>query len=225
MTVFLGRTCPTGMRACSTARPVTWSGEANGVSVELSCVQTLESGTGAMGRGLLQIYRESSVSDIFSFLDGSGEEIDVTDPQPGAGFTSVENGIRVQAGNPGGTPYNIKLEVEPGWNDPEIVPSGSSSRRAYSSLSHGTGAYDNHAAFYYSDTLPLLQEGETTAYFWESGGASGSIEQELQRFIAPDFYTVAVQKGAEEPFQIPLTPRYTTPDGGAFTLDGEEGPQ
>lgn len=205
--------------------PVTWSGEANGVSVELSCVQTLESGTGAMGRGLLQIYRESSVSDIFSFLDGSGEEIDVTGPQPGAGFTSVENGIRVQAGNPGGTPYNIKLEVEPGWNDPEIVPSGSSSRRAYSSLSHGTGAYDNHAAFYYSDTLPLLQEGETTAYFWESGGASGSIEQELQRFIAPDFYTVTVQKGAGEPFQISLTPRYTTPDGGTFTLDGEEGPQ
>ena len=205
--------------------PVTWSGEANGVSVELSCVQTLESGTGAMGRGLLQIYRESSVSDIFSFLDGSGEEIDVTGPQPGAGFTSVENGIRVQAGNPGGTPYNIKLEVEPGWNDPEIVPSGSSSRRAYSSLSHGTGAYDNHAAFYYNDTLPLLQEGETTAYFWESGGASGSIEQELQRFIAPDFYTVTVQKGAGEPFQISLTPRYTTPDGGAFTLDREEGPQ
>ena len=70
-----------------------------------------------------------------------------------------------------------------------------------------------------------MQEGETTAYFWESGGASGSIEQELQRFIAPDFYTVTVQKGAGKPFQIPLTPRYTTPDGGTFTLDGEEGPQ
>ena len=205
--------------------PVTWSGEANGVSVELSCVQTLESGTGAMGRGLLQIYRESSVSDIFSFLDGSGEEIDVTDPQPGAGFTSVENGIRVQAGNPGGTPYNIKLEVEPGWNDPEIVPSGSSSRRAYSSLSHGTGTYQNHATFYYFDTIPILKQGETYTASAGSGGGSGGLGADMEEVAGPDFYTVTVLKGAEEPFQIPLAPRYTTPDGGTFTLDGEEGPQ
>ena len=51
----------------------------------------LESGTGAMGRGLLQIYRESSVSDIFSFLDGSGEEIDVTDPQPEVGDGELDD--------------------------------------------------------------------------------------------------------------------------------------
>ena len=47
----------------------------------------------------------------------------------------------------------------------------------------------------------------------------------MEEVAGPDFYTVTVQKGAGESFQIPLTPRYTTPDGGAFTLDGEEGPQ
>ena len=47
----------------------------------------------------------------------------------------------------------------------------------------------------------------------------------MEEVAGPDFYTVTVQKGAGEPFQISLTPRYTTPDGGSFTLDGEEGPQ
>lgn len=47
----------------------------------------------------------------------------------------------------------------------------------------------------------------------------------MEEVAGPDFYTVTVLKGAEEPFQIPLAPRYTTPDGKTFTLDGEEGPQ
>ena len=47
----------------------------------------------------------------------------------------------------------------------------------------------------------------------------------MKEVAGPDWDTVTGQKGAGESFQIPLTPRYTTPDGGAFTLDGEEGPQ
>ena len=47
----------------------------------------------------------------------------------------------------------------------------------------------------------------------------------MEEVAGPDFYTVTVQKGAGESFQIPLTPRDTTPDGGTFPLDREEGPQ
>ena len=47
----------------------------------------------------------------------------------------------------------------------------------------------------------------------------------MEEVAGPDFYTVTVQKGAGKPFQIPLTPRYTTHDGGTFTLDGEEWPR
>ena len=46
----------------------------------------------------------------------------------------------------------------------------------------------------------------------------------MKAFVGPDFYTVTVQAGPGEPFQIPLTPRYTTPDGGSFTLEGGEAP-
>ena len=46
----------------------------------------------------------------------------------------------------------------------------------------------------------------------------------MKEFVGPDFYTVTVQVGAGEPFQIPLTPRYTTPDGGSYTLEGGEAP-
>ena len=40
-----------------------------------------------------------------------------------------------------------------------------------------------------------------------------------------DGYQVTLTLDLEKSVAIPLTPRYTTPDGGTFTLDGEEGPQ
>ena len=205
--------------------PVTWSGEANGVSIELSHTTCLESGGGPLGEETLEAYWNADSWVFDPFLNGSEEAGIVADPQPGAIFSSYSQNLRVQVGNPGGTPYNIQIEVAPDWDDPEIVPSGSSSDRSYSSFSYGTGAYDNHATFYYFDTIPLLKQGETYTDSVGSGGGKGNLGNDLLESIGPDFYTVTVQKGAGESFQIPLTPRYTTPDGGTFTLDGEEGPQ
>ena len=205
--------------------PVTWSGEANGVSIELSHTTCLESGGGPLGEETLEAYWNTDAWVFDPFLNGSEEAGIVADPQPGAIFSSYSQNLRVQVGNPGGTPYNIQIEVAPDWDDPEIVPSGSSSDRSYSSFSYGTGAYDNHATFYYFDTIPLLKQGETYTDSVGSGGGKGNLGNDLLESIGPDFYTVTVQKGAGESFQIPLTPRYTTPDGGTFTLDGEEGPQ
>lgn len=205
--------------------PVTWSGEANGVSIELSHTTCLESGGGPLGEETLEAYWNTDSWVFDPFLNGSEEAGIVADPQPGAIFSSYSQNLRVQVGNPGGTPYNIQIRVEPDWHDPEIVPSGSSGGRSYSTLSYGTGAYDNHATFYYFDTIPLLKQGETYTDSVGSGGGKGNLGNDLLESIGPDFYTVTVQKGAGESFQIPLTPRYTTPDGGTFPLDGEEGPQ
>lgn len=202
--------------------PVTWSGEANGVSIELSHTTCLESGGGPLGKETLEAYWNTDSWVFDSFLNGSEEAGIVADPQPGAIFSSYSQNLRVQVGNPGGTPYNIQIRVEPDWHDPEIVPSGSSSGRSYSTLSYGTGTYQNHATFYYFDTIPLLKQGETYTDSVGSGGGKGNLGNDLLESIGPDFYAVTVQKGAGESFQIPLTPRYTTPDGGTFPLDGEE---
>ena len=208
--------------------PITWSGEANGVSVELSHTTCLLNTREVLGLDSLHDYFDRSSSFNWSGLvTGSRQEegTDPEDPVPNAQFFRYEKSLRVQVGNPGGTPYNIQIRVEPDWHDPEIVPSGSSGGRSYSTLSYGTGTYQNHATFYYFDTIPLLKQGETNTASAGSGGGSGGLGADMEEVAGPDFYTVTVQKGAEEPFQISLTPRYTTPDGGAFTLDGEEGPQ
>ena len=208
--------------------PITWSGEANGVSVELSHTTCLLNTREVLGLDSLHDYFDDSSSfDWSGLVTGSQQEADTDpkDPVPNAQFFRYEQSLRVQVGNPGGTPYNIQIRVEPDWHDPEIVPSGSSGGRSYSTLSYGTGTYQNHATFYYFDTIPLLKQGETYTAPAGSGGGSGGLGADMEEVAGPDFYTVTVQKGAEEPFQISLTPRYTTPDGGAFTLDGEEGPQ
>ena len=205
--------------------PITWSGEANGVSVELSHTTCLLNTREVLGLDSLHDYFDGSSSFNWSGLvTGSQQEegTDPEDPVPNAQFFRYEQSLRVQVGNPGGTPYNIQIRVEPDWHDPEIVPSGSSGGRSYSTLSYGTGAYDNHATFYYFDTIPLLKQGETYTDSVGSGGGKGNLGNDLLESIGPDFYTVTVQKGAGESFQIPLTPRYTTPDGGTFPLDGEE---
>ena len=208
--------------------PITWSGEANGVSVELSHTTCLLNTREVLGLDSLHDYFDGSSSFNWSGLvTGSQQEegTDPEDPVPNAQFFRYEQSLRVQVGNPGGTPYNIQIRVEPDWHDPEIVPSGSSGGRSYSTLSYGTGTYQNHATFYYFDTIPLLKQGETYTASAGSGGGSGGLGADMEEVAGPDFYTVTVQKGAGKPFQIPLTPRYTTPDGGTFTLDGEEGPQ
>ena len=205
--------------------PITWSGEANGVSVELSHTTCLLNTREVLGLDSLHDYFDGSSSFNWSGLvTGSRQEegTDPEDPVPNAQFFRYEQSLRVQVGNPGGTPYNIQIRVEPDWHDPEIVPSGSSGGRSYSTLSYGTGTYQNHATFYYFDTIPLLKQGETNTASAGSGGGSGGLGADMKEVAGPDFYTVTVQKGAGESFQIPLTPRYTTPDGGTFPLDGEE---
>ena len=205
--------------------PITWSGEANGVSVELSHTTCLLNTREVLGLDSLHDYFDRSSSFNWSGLvTGSRQEegTDPEDPVPNAQFFRYEKSLRVQVGNPGGTPYNIQIRVEPDWHDPEIVPSGSSGGRSYSTLSYGTGTYQNHATFYYFDTIPLLKQGETNTASAGSGGGSGGLGADMKEVAGPDFYTVTVQKGAGESFQIPLTPRYTTPDGGTFPLDGEE---
>ena len=208
--------------------PIIWSGEANGVSIELSHTTCLLNTREVLGLDSLHDYFDNSSSFNWSGLvTGSQQKAgaDPEDPVPNAQFFRYEQSLRVQVGNPGGTPYNIQIRVEPDWHDPEIVPSGSSGGRSYSTLSYGTGTYQNHATFYYFDTIPILKQGETYTASAGSGGGSGGLGADMEEVAGPDFYTVTVLKGAEEPFQIPLAPRYTTPDGGTFTLDGEEEPQ
>ena len=203
--------------------PVTWSGEANGVSVELSCVPTLTSGEGPLGSETLRWYRDQDWGyDPLTSLGGRNlGELPQSSPIPGAFFTTIYNGMRVRVGNPGGTPYNITLEVVPDWDDPEITASGGSGQDP-DRVDPGEHRYQSHAGLVYYDTLPLLKAGETTEFCKHSGGAQGSLGDHIQEFLCPDSFTVTVKVGPEEPFQVPLTPRYTTPDGGTFTLDGEE---
>ena len=59
----------------------------------------------------------------------------------------------------------------------------------------------------------------------DGGGAEGALSDDMRHFVGPDGYQVTLTLDLEKSVAIPLTPRYTTPDGGTFTLDGEEGPQ
>lgn len=43
----------------------------------------------------------------------------------------------------------------------------------------------------------------------------------MEQYVAPDYFTVTVTNADGEEIPVNLTPRYTTPDGGTFTLDGE----
>ena len=198
--------------------PVTWSGEANGVSVELSSVSTLESGGGALGMDNLRTYQGWSGVRFYSMLNNQAEERPFY-PLPHTRFTIFQEALRVQVENTGGTPYNIKLWAEPGWEDPEIAPSGGVGWSAVSQ--EREGRWKNYASLSYSHTFPILQQGESVILSERSGSGAGQLGDDLEPFLNPDFFTVKVQVGAGEPFQIPLTPRYTTPDGGSFSPDGE----
>ena len=63
--------------------PVTWSGEAYGLKIELSPAQTMTTGDGVLGESLLRRFQESEgYVNPFSFWDQDEEEPPSDDPCP-----------------------------------------------------------------------------------------------------------------------------------------------
>ncbi len=205
--------------------PVTWSGEANGVFVELSPGTTLLTGNEMLGEGTLTAYRNGRVgtTTVSRFFGLSEDEpADPANPIPSAGFRNYDEVMRLEVRNSSGTPYNIRLRAIPVWDDPEIVDSGGIG--TLPEELDRKGRYHSHGAFYYLDDLPVLKPGETMTDSLASGGGSGDLEDPVECFVGPDDFAVTVQIGDGEPFEIPMTARHTTPDGGTFVLapDREE---
>ena len=190
--------------------PVTWSGEANGVSVELSHTAQLQNNGDIPGLKELREFQG----------DGEGAEALLTAPVPDEGFYFFMRTMQVQVSNWNDTACPVRVEAVPGWKDPEILPSGS---RDPNSLQDTKEYRQSSVGFCYESTLSLAP-GETFFEIVYNGGGGGGSERDLWRYVGPDFYTVTVQAGPGEPFQIPLTPRYATPDGGSYTLEGGEAP-
>ena len=185
--------------------PVTWVGEADGVKVTLSPAQPLESGEGMLGQSQLRDY--ASPAWTFGWkvesLGPSGQ------PMPNTSFYSIFEGVYWTAENTGTTSRSITLEATPLWEGPD----GSETREAPEVMA--------------ADPFRVscdLEAGELHQATEASGGASGSLGNALSYFQGPDTFlvTLAVDGGEEQ--TLTLTKTYTTPDGGSYTLPGEEEP-
>ncbi len=202
--------------------PVTWSGEANGVSVEISPGTTLLTGNEMLGENTLTAYRNgrvgtTTVSRFFGFSEE--EPAGPAAPIPSAGFRNYDAAMRLEVQN-GGTSAPIALRAIPVWDNPEIAPS-----RGLGNLPEELdrkGRWQSCGAFYYLDTLPALSPGEILTDALSGGGGSVDLGEPVECFVGPDGFSVTARIGDGEPFEIPMTARYTTPDGGTFSLDGEE---
>ena len=96
-------------------------------------------------------------------------------------------------------------------------------------------------AFYFCRNLKVIhfhgniEEVGGGAFMWcraveqitfHEGGGGGSGWRDcwtgdLRQYTAPDGFTACVTNAQGETFSVPLTPRYTTPDGGSFSLAPE----
>ena len=204
--------------------PVTWSGEAEGISVELSHAAILATGQGPLGMELLRSYQGQNNSfDLYSMLSSSDNETAPAPdaPLPNSTFSSVWSSLVVCLENQGDTArYPLQIHVQPVWNDPEIQEGGSVLLGSSSWGGPAEGCR-SEVAFIYEDVFSL-EPGETVRTQCDGGGADGGLSSEMQQFVSPDGYQVTLTLDLEKTVTVPLTPRYTTPDGGTFTPDGEE---
>ena len=214
--------------------PVTWSGEADGLKIELSPAQTMTTGDGVLGEDLLQRFQESEgYKNPLSFWESSEEEgSSLRDPMPRLeGFTGFFSGLLVSRENTWNRQRTFTVEITPRWDDPWIVTPEQERQLRYVDLQGDTEELEkyllNRAVHSVEYEYEPMSAGKK-AVFPEGGGGWGSRgawDGPMEQYIAPDYFTVTVTNADGEVFPVDLTPRYTTPDGKTFTLDGEEGPQ
>ena len=213
--------------------PVTWSGEADGLKIELSPSQTMTTGDGVLGQSRLRRFQESEgYVNPFSFWGKDEEETPSDDPMPRLeGFTGFYSGLVVSRENTRDRQRTFTVEITPHWDDSRILTIEQADQMFYSSSHYERPAeegVENRASLHVRYQYVPMDAGEKVV-FPEGGaggeGGRGSWDGPMEQYIAPDYFTVTVTNADGEEIPVDLTPRYTTPDGGTFTLDGEEGPQ
>ena len=213
--------------------PVTWSGEADGMKIELSPSQTMTTGDGVLGQSRLRRFQESEgYVNPFSFWGKDEEETPSDDPMPRLeGFTGFYSGLVVSRENTWDRQRTFTVEITPHWDDSRILTIEQADQMFYSSSHYERPAeegVENRASLHVRYQYVPMDAGEKVV-FPEGGaggeGGRGSWDGPMEQYIAPDYFTVTVTNADGEEIPVDLTPRYTTPDGGTFTLDGEEGPQ
>ena len=213
--------------------PVTWSGEVDGMKIELSPSQTMTTGDGVLGQSRLRRFQESEgYVNPFSFWGQDEEETPSDDPMPRLeGFTGFYSGLVVSRENTWDRQRTFTVEITPHWDDSRILTIEQADQMFYSSSHYERPAeegVENRASLHVRYQYVPMDAGEKVV-FPEGGaggeGGRGSWDGPMEQYIAPDYFTVTVTNADGEEIPVDLTPRYTTPDGGTFTLDGEEGPQ
>ena len=198
--------------------PVTWSGQAEGISVELSYTTALLTSEDLFSslQDVNDYQTSGEVLGTYAMLRSLG----MSSPEPDAtlyhtSFSSMFSFLRLQVENLSGGARSFHLEIVPSWDDPAVLPNG-----VKKDPSLGIPQEWSFTAFLHEDDLTLAP-GESVA---ESVSGPGGFDWRVEPLcIGPDRFTVTLtgEDGAE--ITVPLTPRYTTPDGGSFSLRGEEG--
>lgn len=184
--------------------PVTWVGELDGVKVSISPAHLLETGEGLVGKYELRTWAQSAWS--WSIYDSSPDS-PPEGPMPGCNFYSITEGLYWTVENTGDQVRPVKLWADPLWNN-----SGTLEARPAPQTMSVDPMYQYQA----------LEAGDLLQGVEGGSGASGSLGDDLPYFLGPDDFqvTLALDGGAEQ--TIALTKTYTTPDGGSYTLPGEE---
>ena len=184
--------------------PVSWVGELDGVKVSISPAHLLETGEGLVGKYELQAWAQSAWS--WSIYDSSPDS-PPENPMPGCNFYSITEGLYWAVESTTDHVRPVKLWADPLWEN-----SGTLEARPAAQTMSVDPMY-----------LTLALEAGDLLQGTEGGGsASGYFEEDLDYFLGPDAFrvTLAVDGGEEQ--TITLIKTYTTPDGGSYTLPGEE---
>ena len=184
--------------------PVTWVGELDGVKVSISPAHLLETGEGLVGKYELRTWAQSAWS--WSIYDSSPDS-PPEGPMPGCNFYSITEGLYWAVESTSDHVRPVKLWADPLWNN-----SGTLEARPAPQTMSVDPMYQYMA----------LEAGDLRQGVEGGSSASGSLGDDLPYFLGPDAFqvTLAVDGGEEQ--TITLTKTYTTPDGGSYTLPGEE---
>lgn len=184
--------------------PVTWVGELDGVKVSISPAHLLETGEGLVGKYELRTWAQSAWS--WSIYDSSPDS-PPEGPMPGCNFYSITEGLYWAVESTSDHVRPVKLWATPLWDN-----SGTLEARPAPQTMSVDPIYQYMA----------LEAGDLRQGVEGGSSASGSLGDDLPYFLGPDDFqvTLAVDGGEEQ--TITLTKTYTTPDGGSYTLPGEE---
>lgn len=152
--------------------PVTWSGEADGLRLEISAAQILETGDGFLGRERLRTLHDPS---SFPFTIGETEEDDALSPAPMPrlpGFSALYSGMVVTRENTCGQQRSYMVDIVPYWNDPDIVDIHTTYDHANAQALPET-AVENRASFHQWYEFHTLEAGEQITFHEGGGGGSG----------------------------------------------------